>query len=400
MKVLFVTFALPGDQGLIRTGPGTYIESVSSAIRRAGGEADVLWFSDEPSSTVIAPTLASGAIVHRTTLTWTRWISKWLPGLSEGWQLARAVAALDHEHRYDVIEGPNWSGICWALALRFPDRFWLRFHTSVAEAQGHVTPEPGWRASFRRTLDQFTSHRARHRITHSQIHADHLRQEYHLAPDVAIAIVPHGVASVGPRRKTDSSRRSILAFGGTTPRKGNDVVVRAMTRLAPTLDDVVLRIVGDAPEGGAWLDRLLAGQPAGMHDRITFEGVLSDSALDELWNEATVAVVASRYESFGLVAVEALMRGVPLISSTGGALPEVVGDGALLFDLEDDASLAGALEQLLADPESARRLAARGRARFDECFSLEQMGQRLLTVYGGPLAADRRPRSATEVRPG
>jgi glycosyltransferase involved in cell wall biosynthesis len=92
----------------------------------------------------------------------------------------------------------------------------------------------------------------------------------------------------------------------------------------------------------------------------------------ELYSEACVAVVPSLYEGFSLPAVEAMACGVPLVTTTGGALPEVVGeDGvtALLVTPNDPGELAGAIERVLAEPELAGRLSVAARKRVLDRFT-------------------------------
>jgi glycosyltransferase involved in cell wall biosynthesis len=92
----------------------------------------------------------------------------------------------------------------------------------------------------------------------------------------------------------------------------------------------------------------------------------------ELYAEASVAVVPSLYEGFSLPAVEAMACGVPLVTTTGGALPEVVGeDGVtgMLVPPGDPGALAQAISTIMAEPELAARLSVAGRRRVLERFT-------------------------------
>ena len=91
-------------------------------------------------------------------------------------------------------------------------------------------------------------------------------------------------------------------------------------------------------------------------------------------------VYPSLYEGFGLPVLEAMTRGVPVACSNASSLPEVAGDGALLFDPNDVSAIATALQRLLGDPAEARRLRERGLAR-SRLFSWERTAQATLEVY-------------------
>ena len=117
----------------------------------------------------------------------------------------------------------------------------------------------------------------------------------------------------------------------------------------------------------------------GLAERIRFVGDASHEDINRLYAQSAVAVVPSLYEGFGLPAIEAMAAGVPLVSSDGGALAEVVADGGLLVPAGDSEALAQALARVLSDPILAQALSDRGRQRVvrEFCWSVcaEQMVQ-------------------------
>ena len=98
----------------------------------------------------------------------------------------------------------------------------------------------------------------------------------------------------------------------------------------------------------------------GIADRVTFTGRITDEEFVHQYAKAAVAVVPSVYEGFGLPAGEAMACAVPVISTTGGALPEVVGDAGILVPPADHEALAAAITGLLDDPERATALGEKG----------------------------------------
>lgn len=120
-------------------------------------------------------------------------------------------------------------------------------------------------------------------------------------------------------------------------------------------------MIGRPREGGRvarTIDRL------GLESAVKCVSGMDDDELAGLYAEAQVAVVPSLYEGFSLPAIEAMACGVPLVATTGGALPEVVGkDGetGLLVTPDDPGALAAAISRLLDDQELAARLGSGGR---------------------------------------
>jgi glycosyltransferase involved in cell wall biosynthesis len=114
---------------------------------------------------------------------------------------------------------------------------------------------------------------------------------------------------------------------------------------------------------------------------VHFTGRLTRDELVKRYSAAKIAVVPSLYEGFGLPAAEAMACGVPVIATTGGALPEVVGDAGILVPPRNADALAAAIKQLLNDKQAQRRMSEAGRERVRQKFSWEQAARETLEVY-------------------
>ena len=148
-----------------------------------------------------------------------------------------------------------------------------------------------------------------------------------LAPEFCVDPARIGVVEPG----TDPAPRSagsggpgcaILSIGTLVPRKGHDVLLRALATL-PDLD-WTLTIAG-APRDAVHAKglRVLAEQ-LGIHKRVTFAGEVTDAALDALWRGADLFALATHWEGYGMAAAEALAHGVPVAITAGGAIADVV----------------------------------------------------------------------------
>jgi MMP alpha-(1->4)-mannosyltransferase len=187
-----------------------------------------------------------------------------------------------------------------------------------------------------------------------------------------LAVVPIGVDDAVFRPRPEIARvpgRIMTTASADVPLKGLLPLLEAIAKLRVERPEVHLVVVGrlreDSPAAAA-IDRL------GLRGAVDFAAGVSEQRIVELYAQAQVAVVPSLYEGFSLPAVEAMACGVPLVATTGGALPEVVGtDGetGLLVAPGDPGALANGLERVLADPSLAERLAAAARRRVLERYT-------------------------------
>lgn len=155
--------------------------------------------------------------------------------------------------------------------------------------------------------------------------------------------------------------RFILYPAITYPHKDHLTLVRALSRLSEDHGDVVLVLSGGP--GPVEAEVMAEVEALGVADRVRRIGRVPTPDLVALLDAAEVVAFPSRYEGFGVPLVEAMSRGRPLIAADTTAVPEVVGDGAVLVPPGDVAEWAGALDALLGDPVERALLGERGRAR-------------------------------------
>lgn len=174
--------------------------------------------------------------------------------------------------------------------------------------------------------------------------------------------------------------------------KGLAPLVEALAKVRTERDDAHLVVVGRPREASpipALLDRL------GIADAVRFVSGVSTERIVELYAEAEVACVPSLYEGFSLPAVEAMACGVPLVATTGGAIPEVVGrngETGLLVPPGDASALAHGLLRALRDPALRARLGAAGRDRVHARFTWRATAEATVAHYREVLAAASGPR--------
>jgi glycosyltransferase involved in cell wall biosynthesis len=163
------------------------------------------------------------------------------------------------------------------------------------------------------------------------------------------------------RRRLGLAGPLLLWVGSVFNRRCLPELLAAAARLRDRWPGLTLSIVGDnRTHPRRDLDALAAAH--GLAQHVRFEGFVSEQELALRYAAADAAVLLSDYEGFGLPALEAMARGVPVVAGDRPAVNEIVGDAALLVDPRDSGAVAAALDRLLRDAELATALAARGRA--------------------------------------
>ncbi|MFC9997686.1 glycosyltransferase family 4 protein [Nocardia sp. NPDC127526] len=174
----------------------------------------------------------------------------------------------------------------------------------------------------------------------------------------------------------------LTVIGRLSPRKGQDVAVRALAELAAAGTDATLTLVGSVFDGYEWYERELQdlAKELGVADRIEFAGFHAD--VRPMLRRTDIAVVPSRIEPFGTVAAECLAAGVPTVVSEVQGLTEIVADGrtGLTFPSNDHRALARCCSWVATHPEESRRLAMTGRRDVLERFSLARYEHQILEI--------------------
>jgi glycosyltransferase involved in cell wall biosynthesis len=174
--------------------------------------------------------------------------------------------------------------------------------------------------------------------------------------------------------------------------KGLRFLLEAVAKLR-TERDVELVIIGKPKASSAASDTF---ERLGLTDCVTYVHGVPDQRIVELYSEAEVAVVPSLYEGFSLPAIEAMSCGVPLVATTGGALPEVTGthdETCFQVPPGDADALAAMLCTVLDAPDARARVGANGRRRVIDHWSWRHTALRTVEQYRELLADHRgRPR--------
>ncbi|MCS7051145.1 MAG: glycosyltransferase [Thermomicrobium sp.] len=258
-----------------------------------------------------------------------------------------------------------------------------------------------WQNLYRRYPPPFSwFERLNYRLAQAAVAGNHeaaavLRRKGYRGP---LAVIPQfGVDPelFRPMAVPRASVPTIGFVGRLVPEKGADLVLRAVAQLPGR---VQLEIVGDGVERTRL--ELLATQ-LGVRDRVIFRGGVPPGLMPEALNRFDLLVVPSRTrrnwkEQFGRVIIEAMSCGVPVVGSSSGEIPHVIGDPSLVFPEDDVDALAQLLARLLADQDRLRQLGEAGRQRVLAQYTQRRIAEQYYAVYRAMLATPGVPARATE----
>jgi glycosyltransferase involved in cell wall biosynthesis len=177
----------------------------------------------------------------------------------------------------------------------------------------------------------------------------------------------------------------ITTASADQPLKGTQHLIPAFASLIERFPKLRLVFIG-RPKPGGETEKLIDGHR--VADKIRFVHGIGAEEIRHLYASSAVAVVPSEYEGFGLPAGEAMACGVPLVSTDGGALPEVVGNAGRVVPAADAAALANAIGELLdLDPANREQIGMAGRQHILNHFSWSKAAAAMSDAYRGVLAS-------------
>lgn len=401
MRVLYIVTAFPRGPGDVIT---PWLIETIERLRERGIEVEVL----APSYRGSGARLYNGITVHRfryaparlETLTHDQtapdrirerpWYTALLPGYLLGGSVA--AARLARSGRFDVVHAfwPLPHGL-FALSAR------------AAAGVPVVSTFFGVELTWLRKQLPFLAPLVRRIIRRSDavtVISGHTASEVdRLVPGTEVRVVPFGAAGAASRSQPgraggegDSGAATVLFVGRLVERKGVRVLLEAAALVRREMD-ARFTIVGDGPLAGPLRRRAVE---LGVDGIVEFTGLIDDAELERRFAGADLfvlpAVTDSKgdVEGLGVVLIEALLHGVPVIASDSGGIGDIVRDGetGLLVVSDDPPALAAAILRLLEDRPAAARLAEAGRAHVTENFSWERIIHQLSAVYAEVSAED------------
>jgi len=386
-------------------GQGVYLKYVSRALVQLGHEVHVI--SGEPY-----PDLDDGVkliklpglnlYAHESPFRALRWRHLLAPtdffewasmvsgGFPEPYTFGRRVARYLREHRgqYDVVHDNQClaygllqvqsQGVPLVTTIHHPITFDLDIALANTDSWGLRLLIKRWHRFLR--MQTKVARRLHHIITVSECSKRDICEAFGVAPE-RVHVIRNGVDSqeFAPRPHLAKEPRLLITTASADqPLKGTQHLIPAFARLREEFNDLRLTFIGKPkPQGdtAALIEHYQVGE------YIDFLHGISSEEIVELYARASIAIVPSEYEGFGLPAAEAMACGVPVVSTDGGALPEVVGDAGVVVPKADPVALAEAVAGLLRDRARAKVLGAAGRVRVQQAFNWSDVACELTRHY-------------------
>ena len=323
---------------------------------------------------------ASTELGHPNFLTWVLLFNHFL---------AKRMADVTQSIDFDVIHVHDWlaafSGISFKHYLKKP--MVLTVHsTEVGRAQGLHSPD-----SFSiNGIEWWATYEADRVIVCSQSMKNEICGHFNLPLD-KVDVIPNAIdptkyqtsvdrGSVRQRYGVGYGEKLILCVGRLVPQKGIEYFIRAIPRIAKRYPEAKFIIVGEG-----WSRDILEAEAraSGYGKKIRFTGFASDKEVIDLMTSADVLVVPSVYEPFGIVALEGMATGVPVVASQVGGLSEVIEHdrtGLLVYPRSPE-SIAWGIDRVLSDSDHAKWLTENAKDILHKDYSWEAVAMKTVEVY-------------------
>jgi glycosyltransferase involved in cell wall biosynthesis len=302
--------------------------------------------------------------------------ARWIP---LAWNFSRALHRLEIEHRFDIIHftdareamfftGHKRTAIGNAndyyAAQLMPPCYYRHYYTDWWKRWPYYV--------IVHQCEQFVLPRMRAIITNSDYTSKAIQQAYRLDPKNLFKCYKSiDLSRYGSKTHEFASEGMVLFVGGNMQRKGLETLIQAAVKVVKTRPSTKFRVVGTDPN--------LPGMQAlcsRLHvlEYFEFIGWMPNEELQQLYRQASVFVMPSLAEAFGVVFLEAMACGVPVIGTHVGGIPELIkhGENGLLVKPDNPDELAGALLGILGDRVLSERLGENGRVTAQQ-YGIEQM---------------------------
>ena len=384
-------------------GQGVYIRNLSRALRSLGHHVELVCgppgIELDAEIPVMRPACldlynpqalfrvpALGELINPINL--IEWLSVCTMGFPEPFTFGlRAFLLLkDRFHNYDIVHD-NQSLSYGLLAInRFIPVVATIHHPITVDRDTAMREAPGFRRKVQIMrwysfvgMQRRVARRLERIITVSERARNDIAREFGV-PNNKFVIAPNGVDTTlfRPIDEIEKDKnRVIVTNSSDIPLKGLHYLLRAIKEVSRKRP-VNLTVIG-SPSHNGHIRRLV--NQLGIKPLVSFTGRVSNEELVRHYARSWIAVVPSLYEGFGLPAAEAMACALPVVSTTGGALPEVVGDAGVLVPPGDSEALAAAILSLLDSPEKAVSLGRAGHQRVLAHFTWERAAHKTVEAY-------------------
>ena len=254
----------------------------------------------------------------------------------------------------------------------------------------YLLMEPNKTNRFKHVVELFVLKKADHVIVETETGCKQLTQKFGIDSN-KITIIPEGLdvesfsVNGNGKQAGESSKKTVLYVSRVCPRKNQMGVIKAMPKILAEYPETEFKFVGPIEDKAYFksLQGFIFSRK--LSQQVGFAGELSGESLYKEYRDATIFVFPTLYETQGVVLLEAMVAGLPVIASKIGPIEDVVKleeGSAILIDPNNPDEIADAITRVLEDESLRKELSAKGRKLVSERFRWEQIAEKILKVYG------------------
>jgi len=393
MNICFATLSYPRN-GSATSGVGSQVQAVAHSLIDAGNSVSVLNLTTKEENTETHERDGRGVEIHQVRSGNLHWFAGKLPFIGKALALPlreieyalavwRGVRRASKVRQLDLIEGCE-TGMLLVTLFSRKTPVVIRLHGEKYTFNKY-TPGVDMSAGVRlsRMLQRVALRRARVLVSPSRAHAREIARELQ-RDERSIRIIPNTTNLIEPGTSVErKGSHTVLFVGRLEPVKGIAVLLKAAALVVKRLPATRFVLAGSSHPAlpQEKLDALI--REHGLEKHVAQVGWLKKSELESWYAQASLCVVPSHYESFGLVALEAMAAGLPVVATRVGGLTELVEDGTTgwLVPAGDANAMAAAVTRLLTNPAEAAAMGTAARERVHENFLVSQNAPLNLSLY-------------------
>lgn len=311
------------------------------------------------------------------------------------------ILKINKKCKVDIVQTPIWDSL--GFYALFDSRFNLvvTLHTSmktIFEGVYHIDEE----VEFHIKVEEYLLNKSKFIVSNSKAIEKQYNQYYNDACEGKTFSIPHGLEDMRKFVKNNNKKLSdnsdnieILFVGRLEYRKGIDIIFECVPYICKKYNNVIFRFCGDntinMPNSEKNYKDYFLSKYNEFSERVIFEGYISDEELIDRYSNCDIFIAPSRFESFGLIFLEAMIFSKPVIGTNIGGIPEVVEDGVsgILIENENSEDLKNALIKLIENKDIRESMGKNGRRIYEEKFTAEIMANKFIDYYKNILSCRR-----------
>jgi glycosyltransferase involved in cell wall biosynthesis len=287
------------------------------------------------------------------------------------------------QYGIEVIETTSYFSLCYfSLYKKIKAPVAVRVSTTFSQIMNEHYPFKSRVMDVIAKMEITFIKKSKHIITHARSHALELERLYNIAPE-RFEIIAHGInLPVITEHTTPGPVIKILYTGRLEYRKGTDILLAAIPFVLLQTPDILFELIGN-DTGNDYQNRFKASNAHNVLQNVIFSGKVDHETLSQAYYACDIFVAPSRYESFGLIFIEAMSYGKPVIGCNVGGVSEIITDNynGLFAETGNAQSLADKIIQLVNNEDLRKQMGLNALKTVEDKFTGDQLATNSLAYY-------------------